>query len=145
MRGVIRQTKARLFQGMTQFPEKIISLFEPHTEIIREGKAGKPNEFGKLVQVQEAENQIITHYEVFEKRPSDQRLLVGAVESTETGPGTQTGGGRCGILFTRKRTGRATDGCSLRIDSESEYAEPRAAETAKDALVQERSKMAYRM
>ncbi len=66
---------------MTQFPEKIISLFEPHTEIIREGKAGKPNEFGKLVQVQEAENQIITHYEVFEKRPSDQRLLVGAVEA----------------------------------------------------------------
>jgi IS5 family transposase len=81
VRRVIRQTKARLFHGVTQFPEKLISLFEPHTEIIRKGKAGKPNEFGKLVQVQEAENQIITHYEVFEKRPSDQRLLVGAVET----------------------------------------------------------------
>jgi transposase, IS5 family len=81
VRRVIRQTKARLFQGVTQFPEKIISLFEPHTEIIRKGKAGKPNEFGKLVQVQEAENQIITHYDVFDKRPSDQRLLVGAVEA----------------------------------------------------------------
>lgn len=62
VRNVIRQTRARLFRGMTQFPEKIVSLFEPHTEIIRKGKAGKPNEFGKLVQVQEAENQIITHY-----------------------------------------------------------------------------------
>jgi IS5 family transposase len=80
VRGVIRQTRARLFRGATQFPEKIVSLFEPHTEIIRKGKAGKPNEFGKLVQLQEAENQIITHYEVFDKRPSDQRLLVGAVK-----------------------------------------------------------------
>jgi IS5 family transposase len=62
-------------------PGKIVSLFEPHTEIIRKGKAGKPNEFGKLVQLQEAENQIITHYEVFEERPSDQRLLVGAVQA----------------------------------------------------------------
>src|SRR6266481_994138 len=55
---------------------KIVSLFEPHTEIIRKGKASKPNEFGKLVQVQEAENQIITHYEVFAERPEDSQLLV---------------------------------------------------------------------
>ena len=83
VRNVIRQTRARLFRGVTQFPEKIVSLFEPHTEIIRKGKAGKPNEFGKLLQVQEAENQIITHYEVFDQRPSDQRLLVGAVKAQQ--------------------------------------------------------------
>jgi len=57
--------------------------FEPHTEIIRKGKAGKPNEFGKLVQIQEAENQIITHYDVFAERPSDRHLLVGAVAAHE--------------------------------------------------------------
>jgi len=39
-------------------------LFDPHSEIIRKGKASQQNEFGKLVQMQEAENQIITHYEV---------------------------------------------------------------------------------
>jgi len=55
---VVRQTEARVFQGITNYPHKIVSLFEPHTEIIRKGKANKPNEFGKLVQVQEAENQI---------------------------------------------------------------------------------------
>jgi hypothetical protein len=33
------------------------------------------------VQVQEAENQIITHYEVFDDRPSDRELLLGAVEA----------------------------------------------------------------
>ena len=57
-----------------------MSLFEPHTEIIRKGKASKPNEFGTLVKVQEAENQIITHYEVFAERPEDAQLLVPAVE-----------------------------------------------------------------
>lgn len=80
VRRVVRQTKARVFHGVTQLPGKLVSLFEPHTEIIRKGKAGKPNEFGKLIQVQEAENQIVTHYEVFEKRPSDRHLLQAAVE-----------------------------------------------------------------
>lgn len=81
VRTVIRQTKARVFAGVTRFPGKLVSMFEPHTEIIRKGKASKPNEFGKLVEVQEAENQIITHYEVFQERPSDQHLLVPALEA----------------------------------------------------------------
>ena len=80
VRQVIRQTKARVFQGITQYPHKILSVFEPHTEIIRKGKTSKPNEFGNLVKVQEAENQIITHYEVFAERPEDSQLLVPAVE-----------------------------------------------------------------
>ena len=80
VRQVVKQTKARVFDGLTHFPGKIVSLFEPHTEIIRKGKASKPTEFGKLVQVQEAENQIITHYDVFAERPSDSALLVPAVE-----------------------------------------------------------------
>jgi len=80
VRQVVRQTKARVFQGSTQYPHKMVSLFEPHTEIIRKGKTSKPNEFGKLVKVQEAENQIITHDEVFAERPEDSRILVPAVE-----------------------------------------------------------------
>ena len=39
--------------------------------MIRKGKASKPTEFGKLVKLQEAENQIIIDYEVFARRPSD--------------------------------------------------------------------------
>jgi hypothetical protein len=42
--------------------------------------AKTPNKFGNLVKVQEAENQIITHYEVFAERPEDSQLLVPAVE-----------------------------------------------------------------
>jgi IS5 family transposase len=81
VRQVIKQTKTRVFGGITQMPGKVVSLFEPHTEIIRKGKASKPTEFGKLVQLQEAENQIITHYEVFEQRPSDRELLLSSVEA----------------------------------------------------------------
>jgi IS5 family transposase len=83
VRQVVRQAKARVFEGVTQWPGKIVSLFEPHTEIIRKGKASKPTEFGKLVQLQEAENQVITHYEVFDKRPSDRELLLPSVEAHE--------------------------------------------------------------
>lgn len=81
VRQVIRQTVARIFRGDTQYPEKLASIFEPHTEIIRKGKASKPTEFGKMVQIQEAEHQIVTVYEVFDKRPWDSDLLVPAVES----------------------------------------------------------------
>lgn len=81
VRQVVKQTKTRVFGGITQMPGKVVSLFEPQTEIIRKGKASKPTEFGKLVQLQEAENQIIRHYEVFDARPSDRALLLSWVEA----------------------------------------------------------------
>ena len=60
---VIRQTKARIFHGDNRSKGKIVSLFEPSAEVIREGKASKPTDFGKLVKLQEAENQIVIDYE----------------------------------------------------------------------------------
>ena len=78
-RQVIRQAKARILEGDTKHPDKLVSVFEPHTEIIRKGKASKPTEFGKMVKVQEAENQIVTHVEVYDQRPADSDLLVDAV------------------------------------------------------------------
>jgi len=64
VRQVIKQARARIFHGETRSEGKILSLFEPSTEVIRKGKAAKPNEFGKMVKLQEAENQIVTDYEV---------------------------------------------------------------------------------
>ncbi len=81
VQNVMRQTKARVFEGTNHFAEKLFSIFEPTTENIRKGKAGKPNEFGKMVKIQEAENQIITDYEVYPKRPSDSNLLIPAIET----------------------------------------------------------------
>ena len=40
VRQVMRQTRARIFQGNTRTEGKILSLFEPSTEVIRKGKAG---------------------------------------------------------------------------------------------------------
>ena len=77
---VMRQTRQRVLGGDTRAEGKIVSVFEPQTEVIRKGKAGKPNEFGKLVKIQEAENQIVTHYEVFDERPSDSALLIPSIE-----------------------------------------------------------------
>jgi len=77
---VIRQTRQRVMGGDTRAEGKIVSLFEPQTEVIRKGKAGKPTEFGKLVKIQEAENQIVTHYSVFDERPSDSELLIPSLE-----------------------------------------------------------------
>jgi IS5 family transposase len=87
VRQVIAQTKARIFRGETRTEGKIFSLFEPSTEIIRKGKSGKPNEFGKMVKLQEAENQIVTDYEVYDQRPSDTDLLVPAIETHEAALG----------------------------------------------------------
>jgi transposase, IS5 family len=77
---VMRQTRERVLRGNTKAEGKLLSIFETHTEVIRKGKAHKPNEFGKLVLIQEAENQIVTHYQVCEQRPADATLLVGCLE-----------------------------------------------------------------
>ena len=77
---VLRQTRERVLRGNTQAEGKLLSVFETHTEAIRKGKANKPNEFGKPVMVQEAENQIVTHYQVCEQRPADSTLLEGCLE-----------------------------------------------------------------
>ena len=81
VRRVMKQTRARIFRGNTRSHDKLLSLFEPSTEIIRKGKAGKPNEFGKMVKLQEAESQIITDYEVYTQRPYDSELLIAAIEA----------------------------------------------------------------
>src|SRR5947209_5932517 len=51
VRQVMKQTRARIFHGDTRSEGKIVSVFEPSTEIIRKGKASKPTEFGKMVKL----------------------------------------------------------------------------------------------
>jgi len=80
---VLRQTKARIFAGDTRSEGKIVSVFEPSTEVIRKGKSGKPTEFGKMVKLQEAENQIVIDYVVYDQRPADSDLLIPALDTHE--------------------------------------------------------------
>jgi IS5 family transposase len=77
-RKIVAQTKERVFKGNTKSSEKLVSIFEPHTKILRRGKAGKPTEFGQMVKVQEAEGGLITDVGVVDG--TDHALLVPAVE-----------------------------------------------------------------
>jgi IS5 family transposase len=80
VKQVMHQTKARVFGNDLHVADKLVSLFETATQIIRKGKSSKPTEFGRLVKIQEAENQVITHYEVCQGRPADSTLLLKSVE-----------------------------------------------------------------
>jgi IS5 family transposase len=77
---VITQTQERVWGGNTHVPGKVLSLFEPHTQVIRKGKAHKPNEFGRLVRLDEVENGIVSGYAILEGNPDDSRSWVPALE-----------------------------------------------------------------
>jgi IS5 family transposase len=77
---VIRQTRARVCRGITDWPGKLLSLFVPRTAVIRKGKAHKPNEFGRLIDIVEVENGIVSDYQVLDGNPDDGSLLIPAIE-----------------------------------------------------------------
>jgi IS5 family transposase len=77
---VVDQTHARLLGGDTHVPNKVLSLFERHTVTIRKGKISKPNEFGNLVTIQEAEHQIVTAFDIHAGRPADVTLWTPALD-----------------------------------------------------------------
>jgi IS5 family transposase len=79
VRRVIVQTKERVFRGNTHWEAKLLSLFEPDTAAIRKGKAHKPTEFGRLVQIDEVENGIVSGFRVRDGNPSDADALIPAV------------------------------------------------------------------
>lgn len=76
---IVQQTRARVLGGDVHHENKVLSVFEAHTEAIRKGKAAKPTEFGKMVKIQEAERQIVTDYEVEPRRIADSELLMGSI------------------------------------------------------------------
>jgi IS5 family transposase len=80
LRRVVAQTRARVLRGNTRFPGKVVSFFEPHTEIIRKGKLAKPTEFGRVVKIQEAEAQFITDYHVCERGQPERALWAPALD-----------------------------------------------------------------
>jgi len=73
---VIAQTTRRVFHGeAVPASEKIVSLFEPHTAIIRKGKPGRPTEFGRVLWLDEVDGGIISRYEVLAGNPPEPEQL----------------------------------------------------------------------
>jgi transposase-like protein DUF772/DDE family transposase len=81
---VLAQTAARVLGGDVHVPDKVLSVFEPHTEAIRKGKMVKPTEFGNLITIQESEHQIVAAYEVHDARPADVTLWTAALDRHRT-------------------------------------------------------------
>ena len=69
---VIDQTRRRVIHGEQVPPEqKVYSIFEDHTAIIKRGKVRKPVEFGHKVFLVESAQGLITDYQVLEGNPAD--------------------------------------------------------------------------
>ncbi len=81
-RRVIRQATERVLHDRPVPNEKkLFSLFEPHTELLKRGKAGKDVEFGHMIQIQQTGEKFITDYEVFPKKPTEPTLVLPALKS----------------------------------------------------------------
>jgi IS5 family transposase len=73
---VIRQTVRRVLGGETvPAGEKIVSLFEPHTQIIVRHKAGKPVEFGHKLWLEEVDGGIVSGWRVLDQAGPDATYL----------------------------------------------------------------------
>lgn len=75
---VIDQAVRRLFhQEAVPASAKVVSLFEPHTQILRRGKAPpRDTEFGHKVNYAEVEHGLISDWQLIEKgNPPDEQLL----------------------------------------------------------------------
>ena len=60
--------------------EKIVSIFEEHTDIIKRGKSGSPTEFGHKVLVASGKSGIITQYKSFRGNPCDGDMVSDILE-----------------------------------------------------------------
>jgi IS5 family transposase len=72
MQQVIAQTERRVLHGESvPASAKLVSLFEPHTAIVRRGKAHLPAEFGRKIMLDEVDGGVVTRYAVLAGNPPD--------------------------------------------------------------------------
>jgi IS5 family transposase len=73
---IIDQARRRIFKAESvPATEKVYSLFEEHTELLKRGKAGKPVEFGHKALIAETKEKFIVHYNTYARQPADKDLV----------------------------------------------------------------------
>jgi transposase, IS5 family len=81
VQSVIHQTERRVFHGeKIMASEKVFSVFEAHTELIKKGKAGKPMEFGHVTTIAQTKERFISFYHVGEKKIDDSKFTKTVLE-----------------------------------------------------------------
>lgn len=84
MKRVIQQTVRRVMEGeKVPAREKLVSIFEPHTDIIRRGKKGRPVEFGHKIWLDEVDGGIVSNYRVLKGNPNDKTQWLPSLEQHE--------------------------------------------------------------
>lgn len=79
---VVDQSRRRILQGKAvPNVEKIFSIFEPHTELIKRGKSGHPVEFGHMVTLAQTGAKFISYYDVMETREHDNTQTDSVIEN----------------------------------------------------------------
>jgi IS5 family transposase len=72
----IEQCERRVLRGeKVPSSDKIVSIFEDHTDIIKRGKSQSPTEFGHKVLITTAKSGLITQYQVFRGNPDDAHMI----------------------------------------------------------------------
>ena len=75
-RKVCRAAKRAALKGETvPASDRVFSIFEEHTELIKRGKSNKPVEFGHALWLAQSRGKFITDYEVMEEKIPDTELL----------------------------------------------------------------------
>ena len=81
MKKVVSQARRSQLEGeKVPAAERVFSIFEPHTELIKRGRHQKPVEFGHVVLLCQTPEKFITDYEAFEERPADCTLTKEVIE-----------------------------------------------------------------
>jgi IS5 family transposase len=84
MKKVVSQARRSQLEGETvPASERVFSIFEPHTELIKRGRREKPVEFGHALLLCQTPEKFITDYEVFAERPADCTLTEQVIERHE--------------------------------------------------------------
>ena len=101
---VIDQTRRRVLQGETvPTEEKLYSIFEPHTDLIKRGKTLKPVEFGHKVFLAESAQGLITDYRVLKGNPVDSDHVQASLDQHQKTFQTGTGRVRWRPGFLQRR------------------------------------------
>lgn len=78
---VVEQSRRRVLEGQpVATAQKVFSIFEPHTDLIKRGKVLKDIEFGHKVFLAESACGLITQYRVLDGNPSDQDQVEAALD-----------------------------------------------------------------